>query len=40
MAVSPERPGARLTGRGRSFIIHDKNGQKLAHVYFEYEPGQ
>jgi len=30
MAVSPERPGARLTGRGRCFIIHDKNGQKLA----------
>ena len=41
MAVSPERSGARLTGRGRCFIIHDKNGQKLRAVYFEMslEPG-
>jgi putative heme degradation protein len=24
----------------RSFIVHDANGQALAYVYFEEEPGQ
>ena len=33
-----ERSNTRTVARG--FIVHDANGQALAYVYFEGEPGR